>query len=473
MGNWGAIAESYDAYGPFSVNADGPSHGVRCLTRSGVDYLGPPPASTGLRGWVRVPADRLRYVMPVEDGPIEPENQTLMALADSLRKRSRDVADGRGELPPNDPDLVRFDQAVARLFEITQALAREGTWLGRVSPENILLIERLDTPDWEVVLTEWGFAYNPHVAIGDPPGWLTRSNWSVLWDRAPAVMNEWVLNGERPGEKGVDRRTLVRLLACLLVGRETVASWCAEAPRSKGGGSPLVSLPREAGLTSELWMKLSDALEGRLGLDGLADYLARKPPGAHFLDTIAARRDVVRHQQDRARRANRRRMLVAGVGVPLLGIALAGAYIIVDRSGYLKPPPPPPRLCPDCPGASPLASGLDELETARKKGRDQEINALGKLHALAAENGHKATSSELACLDLQRRRTLESLETDFARIRKTFEGLPEDSPKECLTLDTIQKQARAVLDLDPRPVTPGWLTALKEMRKWHCGTQGS
>ena len=85
MGNWGAIAEGYDEYGPFSASQAGPSHGVRCKTRSGVVYQGPPPGPTGLRGWEQVPTDRLRYVLPLDDEPTEPENQTIGELAASLR----------------------------------------------------------------------------------------------------------------------------------------------------------------------------------------------------------------------------------------------------------------------------------------------------------------------------------------------------------------------------------------------------
>jgi hypothetical protein len=495
MGKWGAIAERYDDYGPFSATEDGPSHGVRCLIKTGVVYHGPPPISTGLRGWVKVQTERLRYILPVEDDPIEPESQTLGKLADSLRKRTMEAATvGPEKLPQNDPELARFDWAVSRLLEVAQILAKEGSWLGRVHPENVLLVERSDSSGWELILTEWGFAFNAHVASGDAPAWVTQSPWSLLWDRSPAAMNEWLLNGGRPETKGVDRRTLVRLLACLLVGPTEVKSWCESVPPVRGGGSPLVALPREAGLNSDLWTKLNAALVGEMSLSDLAKYLEQNKPSGCFLDAVAAQRAAARAEQERRRQQQRRRMLIAGVGVPLIGIGLAAGYIIVDWSEILKPPPPPPRLCPECPGSSPLKTGLDELETAQKQGRDlwmattarqdlteeelkareqasnREVAALKALHNRASQDGFKPSGPELECLRRQRDRALDGLGAEFAYREKKFDAHPEPSDSECRVLDSIQQRARAVLDLDPQAVPPDWLLKLKERRKWHCGS---
>jgi hypothetical protein len=398
----------------------------------------------------------------------------LGSLAERIRNRVEAAVQGTGDFKDGDADLATLDWAVERSFEIARQLQAAGSWLGKVHPENVLIVEPAGPGERELILSDWGFANNPAYNFGEVPAWVSSSPWGVLWDYAPSAMNEAVLQGGRPQEKGVDRRTLARLLVCLLVGREEVERWCSDAPRSRRGGSRLNDLPRNDPKTkAELWVKLGEALRDQIGIDALAAYLRAQPMSRHFRKVVADRREQEWRRKEEARRRRRQRVLRLGAGTSLLVVVLAGGFIGLKSLGYFDPPAPRHYLCPDCPGESPLKPGLEGLAAARGQGRGAEIQALAALYGLAAQEGHAATAAERDCLAKLRAETLEDLRRDFVAISKTLTDGPAAADTECARLAELAAQVDAVLQLDSQASHPTWLETLKERRRWHCGPSKS
>ncbi|WP_145272447.1 hypothetical protein [Tautonia plasticadhaerens] len=493
MKGWGSIGERY-TFGSFQTAEDALISGVRCTVASGVVYLGPVPPATGMRGWQGDGQDLLHFLMPLGDDPMEPSHQSLGALARVLRERAESAARGEANLVPGDEDQRRLDWAVDRLVEIAQRMRDAGTWLGQVHLDNVLIVEPGGFGKPEIILTDWGFAFQQSLSFrpdGDAPQWVRASPWAILWDATPEEMNQIALEGGRPPDDRTDSRTLARLLACLLVGREAVESWFEPGGRHPGRGTPFAGLPEGRVRTSAgIWPVLKKALEGRSGLDELGAGIRANPPSGHFVDLVEASRREVEEERHRQRLRRRRLSMQLGVGIPLLLASAAGGFLALKASGLFDPEPPSHPLCPTCPGSSPLTGALEQFAEARGRAeevvqaeqgdlaravgaiapaRDGQLDALAELHRVAIADGRTPTEAERGCLAKVSRGTTDDLRRDYDRLFRRLDGLSDDPRTECELIDKLISQVEVVGQFDPELASADWVAQLKETRRWNCG----
>lgn len=381
----------------------------------GVEYPPEPPVSVELTTWTRVAGDQLTFEMPCD---LKPESTTFEDFADRLAA----VATSRQGL--DEKLLDTLDHIVLKLVSIARTLHSSSLplYFGLVHPGNILLVGSAQRP--KVAAPDCGFYYD-EVRGSKCPKWLESTDRQVFWDKSPQEVNKLIASG---GWTCVnDLRSIARLIAYLLVGREKIEEW------SGGPSLPLRNIPssdaaQETG--ADVWRVLSDVLnddvlpENRIttaaGL--LSRLTGESSPSEHF--RFAPRQSI--GSEGREGRGLFRRF-VKVCGTLLVAGAVAGLLVLAGRTYLDGPVKSPPILCPDCPGNSKLGEDLQALyELGREPSTDltgsidrleQELEILQRLHRPELLHEKQVIRlRELECLKIVRAACLKRLDATADRL---------------------------------------------------------
>jgi len=442
------------------VAADGYSRETGVVRRVwfGAEYLGPPPAVSGLKAWQQSADNRLEFFMSLGDLEGEPSHSTLLELGDALRGQLDAWAWDRtssGTTIAWENDLARLDWAVNRLLEVGAALHDARVGVGPVHPENVLVVELDGATRRELVLPDWGFAHNE--ADNGPDGLknLADPEWAFLRDEPIGRLNTMIRSRDA-AQVGSDVRALARTLACVLLGKN------AYIERHKANNGPPLTTFRESKgqlrSSAEIWTVLERAVAGSKdigSIEVLRNQLRSNPPSGHFVALAEkARKDHESHLR------RRRVALLTGLGSALIGfgaLVILWGWEVYDVPWSARNP-----LCPECHSLSSLQSEIAQFAAARPaagsaataKQPDEEFQALEAVHKATRAPWSWRQREEEACLAKLRGLYLEDLEPEFRRLKETLDYKSDDEAVEQKAIHALDDQIRRVEKLGGSAETP-------------------